>query len=102
MDESVWTEPRPTRRSFLGQLGKTVALGLGLSALAGGAARAAHASATACGITCTPVSGSCSSACCNNPPCPTKLFSCHNNCDGTNFFKCLSHSCTTYCFSQGC
>jgi hypothetical protein len=86
------------RRSFLAQLGKTLSVGLGLGLVA---ATSAEGATSACAITCYPVSGSCSSACCSNPPCATHLFHCYANC-GYNYYKCLSHSCVTYCASNVC
>ena len=93
--ESV-EESLKDRRSFLGQLGKTLGVGLGLGLVA---SKAAHATSSACAIFCSPVSGSCSSACCGTPPCPTKLFHCTTLC-GYDFYQCLDHACSGFCLSQ--
>ena len=85
------------RRSFLGQMGKTLAVGLGLGAFM---SSSASASTTACAIFCSPVSGSCASACCSTtPPCPTKLFHCTTLC-GYDYYQCMDHACSGFCFSQ--
>ena len=83
------------RRSFLGKLGKTLAVGLGFGLVtsAGAAART-----DACAIYCSPVGSSCSTACCDNPPCSTNLFHCTTLC-GYDYYQCMSHACSGFCFS---
>jgi hypothetical protein len=90
-------DARNDRRSFLAQMGKTLAVGLGISAVTGAAA---SASTTTCAIFCSPVAGSCESACCQDPPpCPLKLFHCTTLC-GYDYYQCMDHGCSGFCFSQ--
>jgi hypothetical protein len=98
--EGVETE---SRRSFLAQLGTTLAAGLGLSLIPAAAAAAKPSRRSACGISCSPVSGSCRSACCANPPCARHLFFCRNHCDGSSYYKCYDKPCQTFCLAgQAC
>lgn len=54
----------------------------------------------ACGIYCTPICCAPCSNCANSQV--LNYFSCHNNCDGSNEFECVTKNCTGYCLSPGC
>ena len=92
--ETVEDAPR-NRRSFLGQLGTMVAAGLGLRLLT---SRSAEATTSACAIFC--------SQRCGTTPCGDagtcgggqNCFYCTTLC-GYNFWACLSHGCSSYCYS---
>jgi hypothetical protein len=84
------------RRSFLGKLGKTLAIGLGFGLIGG---RGAWASTDACAIFCSPKSGCprCNTSNCTSTNCHS--FHCTTQC-GYSFDACLNHGCSGYCFSQ--
>lgn len=83
-----------SRRRFLRRVGTTLAAGVGLAAF--GADRSGarpHRGTNACAIFCTPL--------CGQQPCPAgqNYFSCDDRCSGP-WKACLSHACSSYCFSQ--
>jgi hypothetical protein len=82
------------RRSFLGKLGRTFAIGLGVSLVG---ARSAWATGDACAIFCSPKAGcpSCTTDCTGS----CHFFHCTTLC-GYSFDACLNHGCSGYCFSQ--
>lgn len=102
------TDPSPTadRRRFLGRLGATLAAGLGLTAFGDTPARAegrpkalpapsdaqVAQDTSACAIYC--YTQSCPGGCCSGK----NLFRCVDRCAGT-WYSCLTHSCSSYCFS---
>jgi hypothetical protein len=90
-------EPIQDRRSFLGQLGKTVAVGLGLGLLTGSSA---SGRTDACAIYCYQACGySCSAgACPGQPACSGNCFHCVSGC-GYDYYECQAHACSSYCFS---
>lgn len=98
------TERRNDRRSFLSQMLKTAAAGLGLAAVAGplgavGSARRANASPrlpNACDLYCyLQACDGCASGC--------NTFRCVSGCDGSTTYYCLGHGCSNFCASNtGC
>jgi hypothetical protein len=92
-------EPTHDRRSFLGKLGKTLGVGLGLSLATSESALGRSGS---CETQCHPVAGSCETACCTgNPPCPTNLFHCITAC-GYDYYQCMARSCGASFCLDGC
>jgi hypothetical protein len=96
---SVEREPaaeRTNRRAFLKQLGKTAAIGLGLSVLPAGVADAASRRSRlpdTCCVYCTVVS--CPGPCTGGK----NRFYCQGS--GTQGYFCKSHSCSSYCEYYG-
>jgi hypothetical protein len=89
-----------SRRSFLGRLGKMVAVGLGVSLVASETAVAACS-----GIICYPVPGGGSCAgnpyCGGNTLCGANCFIC-KGCGEPDFYYCTTHGCFIWCFAQVC
>jgi hypothetical protein len=95
--ESLEERPRD-RRSFLGQLGKTLGLGLGLGLLT---STNAGARTNTCAIWCSPACGSsCSNGSCPGvPACSGNCFYCTTMC-GYNYYDCLPNSCSSgFCYA---
>jgi hypothetical protein len=85
------------RRSFLGKLGKTFAVGLGVALVASEPALAACD-----GIICYPVGNGCGGdpyGYCNGTVCGGQCFHC-TGCE--DFYYCTTHTCTTWCFTSVC
>ncbi len=91
--EGVDEELAHDRRSFLGKLGKTLAIGLGFGLLT---SASASGTTNSCAIWCE--------AHCGGPECGTcgsgeYCYFCRTQC-GYDFWSCLSHSpCGSFCFS---
>jgi hypothetical protein len=85
------------RRSFLGKLGKTLAVGLGFGLLTG---ERAGGTSNVCGIYCFVVS--CGSGTCNNQPCSGNCFHCVSTPCGYDYWDCSTHACSSYCACPGC
>ena len=89
-------EERPhNRRRFLGNLGKTLALGLGVSLVASETALAACD-----GIICYPEGPNCRPDYCNGVLCSGQCFHCVGC--GEDTYYCTSHACTTWCMVSVC
>lgn len=94
-------EHRPDRRSFLSQMLRTAAAGLGIALVGGpiaaGSAAASPRRASACDLYCYAYAcpGGCASNC--------NMFRCVSGCDGSTTYYCLQHTCSDFCASNtGC
>ena len=88
------------RRSFLRNLGKTLAVGVGFGLLTN-----ANASGTTnvCGITCSVVSCGCGGAVCGDVgPCFGNCFYCVSGPCGYSYYECSAHPCTGFCACDNC
>jgi hypothetical protein len=97
--DGTFNYDRPqNRRKFLGNLGKTLAVGLGVALVT-----SEPAFAQCDGIICRPVGNNCSGepfGYCNGTLCGGQCFHC-TGC-GNDFYYCTSHSCFTWCFTHVC
>jgi hypothetical protein len=88
------------RRSFLGNLGKTIAVGLGVTLAASEPALAACD-----GIICYPYppGGQCGGNpyCGGSTLCGGQCFIC-KGCGEPDFYYCTTHGCFTWCFAHAC
>lgn len=90
-------EDTSSRRSFIGQVGKMVAAGLGLGLVA---TRSSWATSDACAIFCNQSCGT--SPCYDADTCggsSPNCFHCVTQC-GYSFGLCSSHACSGFCYSQ--
>jgi hypothetical protein len=93
--------PGSNRRSFLSQMLRTVAVGLGVAAVGGplaGAASARRANAspsrsTTCAVYCYPQT--CPGGC---PP-DCNIFRCVSACGDPDSYSCMNHDCSGFCLS---
>lgn len=90
--------PSTSRRTFLRQLGLTLAAATGLTVMSQGVANAEDASYQ-CGVICYKVD-----ICQDNCPTGQAQYECHNQCTGqVTDVGCRAWGCRdTYCLSQGC
>jgi hypothetical protein len=99
MDGAFEYEKPQSRRRFFGNLGKTLAVGLGVALVTSEPALAACD-----GIICHPYpgGGSCGGDpyCGGSTLCGGQCFHC-TGC-GDDFMYCTSHTCTTWCFTPVC